>query len=203
MAKLSCSLNCHVLSQKNPLWTVESKICSKYQASNVFPVSEAGCRARVNAGGGDNASVSQRPDTSQHTPRKPKIDPLLRTRGMTTPGPVSCEVSNARPFNWFLLRRLNLPPVAFSQLAPPLDVLSHVGPRSQPAPARLPAGRQVELAAASSSGRPLDLCLESQNRTDRDPVVTPILSYRFQKLLLIVSVWHQHHLPLNSNPHLS
>ena len=161
------------------MWTVVSKICSKFHASNVFPVLEAGWPVRVNAGGGDDASVSQRPNTSQHTPRKPKIDPLLRTRGLTTPGPVSCETINARPFDWFPIGWLNLPPVAFPGCLRPWMYFPTWVPasRSRLKPGCRPAGKLSPLARAP----PLDLSLsgwkESQNRTDRDPVVTQALPY--------------------------
>ena len=144
---------------ENPLWTVGSKICSKFHASNVFPVSEAGWPVRVNAGGGDDASVSQRPNTSQHTPRKPKIDPLLRTRGLTTPGPVSCDVINARPFDWFPIRWLNLPPVAFPAASAPGCTF----PRgSQPAAAG--SSQVAGRPASSARACPLDLCLAGKSR---------------------------------------
>ena len=59
------------------------------------------CPGRVNAGGGD-ASVSQRPNASQHrNPQKAKKDALLRTRGLTTPGRATHKLSIARPSTGF------------------------------------------------------------------------------------------------------
>ena len=60
------------------------------------------CPGRVNAGGGD-ASVSQRPNASQHrNPQKAKKDALLRSRGLTTtPGRATHKLSIARPSTGF------------------------------------------------------------------------------------------------------
>ena len=93
------------------------------------------CPGRVNAGGGD-ASVSQRPNASQHrNPQKAKKDALLRTRGLTTPGRATHKLSIARPSTGFSSGGSIFHLWPF-QLLPP-DVLSHVGASRLPS---LPAG---------------------------------------------------------------
>ena len=114
------------------------------------------------------ASLNGQMPPNTPTPRKPKIDALLRTRGLTTPGPVSSELSNVRPFPGFSfggststcgLSQLPRPPMYFPTWVPAARAGCWPGCR--------PAG-EVELASSSSPARPgtVWLWLNSANRTE-------------------------------------
>ena len=105
---------------ENAVWTVVSEMRSKFHAFNVFPALEA---AAVREGsmrvGATLASLNGRMPPNTETPRKPKRR-IAQDQGPDNTWTSDPQAQHCKAFNWFLLRWLNFPPVAFPSCSRPM-----------------------------------------------------------------------------------